>query len=73
MVVIVAQIRNFRYFLRLDKNGEVYAEGLVNNATEFTDEAGERMLKYAKSEWTLTIEYPKQLKINNKRKNGRIH
>jgi len=57
MVVIVAQIRNFRYFLRFDENGEGLAEGLINNATFMTEDRANEILASLESIWPLSIEY----------------
>lgn len=58
MVVIVAQIRNFRYFLRFDeKFEEAWAEGLINNATVMKEDWAEEVLSFFGSIWPLSIEH----------------
>jgi hypothetical protein len=63
MVVIVAQIRNFRYFLRFDQNGEGFAEGLINNASFMTEDRANEILASLESEWSLSIEHFQTSKI----------
>ena len=58
MVVIVADINRFKYFLRLDNRFAIpgrkcHYEGLKNNGTQMNVTEAEVLLKTIKSDWPL--------------------
>jgi hypothetical protein len=51
MTVIVAQVNQFKYFLRFDELGEGHAEGLINNATKLSKEMAESLINSLDCIW----------------------
>lgn len=60
MYIIKAQVNQFNYYLRFDKYGKEFIEGLKDNADQFTKKQVEQRIANLKSIWPLTAEkFPK--------------
>lgn len=54
--VIVANVNQFRYFLRFDENREeAFAEGLINNATKLSKTEVDLLIGSFKFEWSVKV------------------
>lgn len=52
-VVITLAVGSFTYFLRIDRFGDGWAEGLIQNGTVMTKERAAEVMAGLRSEWRL--------------------